>query len=389
MFLFILKKIFIIIFLLAIGFLMSFLTTIDGDVVIYAGSYEVFTNAKFIIFLSFTIAVILFLFTSIYYIFTNTSKNKIAKKINAEKNKYDLYLENIYNAITSNVVGDVNGAKKYFLRADKFVKNKLTDLIKTQIFMKESVFNEVNFSDTKDIVKYNIFLSKAIADNDVKSMKLYANEILNINKNDKKSLEVLYKISKDADNWDECLILIDKIKRYLSKQDFKNEMLIICENLAKNYYTKDDYNNSLNYSLKVFNADKTKLSNNKIIINSMLNLKDKRLLKYVKKIWKYTPDDGMGQIYLGDRENKVKLAKKLYNINKKDIKSIVFYCNVLIATGDIDLIDERIIDELNKYQYKETFKIIEKLEEKEKANSFLVNTLREKISSSKSMYDDN
>ena len=236
MFLFILKKIFIIIFLLAIGFLMSFLTTIDGDVVIYAGSYEVFTNAKFIIFLSFTIAVILFLFTSIYYIFTNTSKNKIAKKINAEKNKYDLYLENIYNAITSNVVGDVNGAKKYFLRADKFVKNKLTDLIKTQIFMKESVFNEVNFSDTKDIVKYNIFLSKAIADNDVKSMKLYANEILNINKNDKKSLEVLYKISKDADNWDECLILIDKIKRYLSKQDFKNEMLIICENLAKNYY---------------------------------------------------------------------------------------------------------------------------------------------------------
>ena len=93
MFLFILKKIFIIIFLLAIGFLMSFLTTIDGDVVIYAGSYEVFTNAKFIIFLSFTIAVILFLFTSIYYIFTNTSKNKIAKKINPEIKIYQMNID--------------------------------------------------------------------------------------------------------------------------------------------------------------------------------------------------------------------------------------------------------------------------------------------------------
>lgn len=51
------------------------------------------------------------------------------------------------------------------------------------------------------------------------------------------------------------------------------------------------------------------------------------------------------------------------------------------------MINKKVINELGNYRFKEVFEILLKIEEKEKENSLLTNSLKEKILNSKSIYD--
>ncbi|MBO4957057.1 MAG: hypothetical protein J6C50_04450 [Rickettsiales bacterium] len=306
------------------------------------------------------------------------------RKVKKEQHKYDLYLDNIYNAITCSILGDLNKADKYLIKASKIVNNKLTNTVRSQIFLQENI--DLKTIKNGELINDNINLSKSICENNVKNMEKYANKILNNQKNNTHCLNILYKIHKDNCNWEECLKLLKNIKNQFSKNNYNRELTLIYGNLAEKYFIDKKYNDSLLYSLKLFNINKTLYKNNNILIQSLHKLNNKKLYNYIEKIWKYTPNKDAGLIYIDTQKHKIKASKKLYTINKNDIKSIVFYCNTLIKENATTLIDNKIIQELGKYNYKEVYEILLKIEEKEKANSLLINSLKEKILNTKSLY---
>lgn len=378
------KKLLFIISLLALSFVLSIVLKFDSEVIIYAGNYEIFTNTKFLFFIFSCATKILFLIISIYYILTNTSASKIIRKVKKEKNKYDSYLDNLNNAITYGILGNLDETNKYLIKADKIINNKLTNTVRSQIFLQEN--KDLKSNKNGELINNSISLSKSICENNIENMEKYANKILNIQKNNSQCLNILYNINKNNCNWEECLRLLKNLKKQFSKNNFNRELVLIYGNLAEKYFIEKQYNNSLTYSLKVFNIDKFSLKNNTILIQSLNYLNNKKLCIYVQKIWKYTPDKNIGLIYINKQKNKIKAIKKLYKINKNDIKSIIFYCNVLIQEKSVDLINDDIVDELRKYNYKEVYEILLKIEEKEKANSLLINSLREKMLDSKGLY---
>lgn len=382
------KKLFIISLLLFFSVLLSLLLKFDSNVVIYTNNYEIFTNVKFLFLSTFCFLLISFLLISIYYTILNTDKNKIIKNIKKEKKKNNLYLDSVYNGIVYGILGELNKAEKYFDKADKINNNKLTNIIKSQVLLRENELNNtVKSKKINELAKYNISLSKFILQNDNENIELYANKILSLQKNNKKCLNLLYKINKEKNNWEQCLLLINKIKNQFSKQDFKNEILSIHCNLSRYYFLKNDYNNSLKNALIIFDIDKKIVENNNILINSLQKLNSNKLFKYIEKIWAFSPDVNFGEIYINNQKNKINSVKKLYKINKNNIKSIVFYCNVLINNNCINMINKKVINELGNYRFKEVFEILLKIEEKEKENSLLTNSLKEKILNSKSIYD--
>ena len=378
------KKLQFIISLLVLSFVLSIVLKFDSEVIIYAGNYEIFTNTKFLFFIFSCVTKILFLIISIYYILTNTSASKIIRKVKKEKNKYDSYLDSLNNAITYGILGNLDEANKYLIKADKIINNKLTNTVRSQIFLQEN--NDLKSNKNGELINNSISLSKSICENNIENMEKYANKILNIQKNNSQCLNILYNINKNNCNWEECLRLLKNLKKQFSKNNFNRELVLIYGNLAEKYFIEKQYNNSLTYSLKVFNIDKFSLKNNTILIQSLNYLNNKKLCIYVQKIWKYTPDKNIGLIYINKQKNKIKAIKKLYKINKNDIKSIVFYCNVLIQEKSVDLINDDIVNELRKYNYKEVYEILLKIEEKEKANSLLINNLKERVLNSKKLY---
>lgn len=380
----IVKKLLFIFSLLVLSFILSIVLKFDSEVIIYTGNYEIFTNTKFLFFIFSCIAKILFLIVSIYYILTNTSASKIVRKIKKEKNKYDLYLDNIYNAITYSILGDLEKANIYLVKASKIIDNKLTNTVRSQIFLQEN--KDLKIVKNGELINDNINLSKSICENNVENMEKYANKILNKQKNNIHCLNILYNIHKDNNNWEECLKILKTTKKQFSKNNYNRELVLIYGNLAEKYFINKEYNNSLIYSLKLFNINKTLFNNNTILIQSLDKLNNKKLYKYIEKVWKYTPHKDIGLIYINSQKNKIIGTKKLYKINKKDIKSIVFYCDILIKENSTSLINDDIVEELRKYNYKETYEILLKIEEKEKANSLLINSLREKISKSNKLY---
>lgn len=378
------KKLLFIISLLVLSFVLSIVLKFDSEVIIYAGNYEIFTNTKFLFFIFSCVTKILFLIISIYYILTNTSASKIIRKVKKEKNKYDSYLDSLNNAITYGILGNLDEANKYLIKADKIINNKLTNTVRSQIFLQEN--NDLKSNKNGELINNSISLSKSICENNIENMEKYANKILNIQKNNSQCLNILYNINKNNCNWEECLRLLKNLKKQFSKNNFNRELVLIYGNLAEKYFIEKQYNNSLTYSLKVFNIDKFSLKNNTILIQSLNYLNNKKLCIYVQKIWKYTPDKNIGLIYINKQKNKIKAIKKLYKINKNDIKSIVFYCNVLIQEKSVDLINDDIVNELRKYNYKEVYEILLKIEEREKANSLLINNLKERVLNSKKLY---
>lgn len=378
------KKLLFIVSLLTLSFVLSIILKYDSEIIIYTNNYEIFTNTKFIFFILSCLTKILFLIISIYYILVNTSASKIMRKVKKEQHKYDLYLDNIYNAITCSILGDLNKADKYLIKASKIVNNKLTNTVRSQIFLQENI--DLKTIKNGELINDNINLSKSICENNVKNMEKYANKILNNQKNNTHCLNILYKIHKDNCNWEECLKLLKNIKNQFSKNNYNRELTLIYGNLAEKYFIDKKYNDSFLYSLKLFNINKTLYKNNNILIQSLHKLNNKKLYNYIEKIWKYTPNKDAGLIYIDTQKHKIKASKKLYTINKNDIKSIVFYCNTLIKENATTLIDNKIIQELGKYNYKEVYEILLKIEEKEKANSLLINSLKEKILNTKSLY---
>ena len=290
------KKLLFIISLLVLSFVLSIVLKFDSEVIIYAGNYEIFTNTKFLFFIFSCVTKILFLIISIYYILTNTSASKIIRKVKKEKNKYDSYLDNLNNAITYGILGNLDETNKYLIKADKIINNKLTNTVRSQIFLQEN--KDLKSNKNGELINNSISLSKSICENNIENMEKYANKILNIQKNNSQCLNILYNINKNNCNWEECLRLLKNLKKQFSKNNFNRELVLIYGNLAEKYFIEKQYNNSLTYSLKVFNIDKFSLKNNNILIQSLNYLNNKKLCKYVQKIWKYTPDKNIGLIYL-------------------------------------------------------------------------------------------
>lgn len=374
------KKISIITLILFCIILFSIILKFDSRVVVYIYDYEIFTNFRFILLILLILCLLISFTNFLYYTIFSINKSKVKKLINKEKKKNSMYLDNIYNAMTNAILDDKQKSIKYLIRADKILKNdKMTDLIKKHFY---DGFNEIN----ETLIDYNISLTKALNENNLDIAEQQANNILKIRKNDKKSLVTLYKINKTKENWQQCSFLIDKIEKYILKEDFINEKIFIYKKLAIFYFNQNDFKQSFKFSTHVFKFEKFDKTNNYILIKSVANLSSNRILiKYIEKIWKYTPNIDIGNVYISLSNNNVKSARKLYKINKMNIVSIVLYCNILIKNNNIDLISSDIINELNKYNYKEVFEILINIEKQERANSLLINSLKEKAINAKSI----
>lgn len=374
------KKISIITLILFCIILFSIILKFDSRVVVYIYDYEIFTNFRFILLILLILCLLISFTNFLYYTIFSINKSKVKKLINKEKKKNSMYLDNIYNAMTNAILDDKQKSIKYLIRADKILKNdKITDLIKKHFY---DGFNEIN----ETLIDYNISLTKALNENNLDIAEQQANNILKIRKNDKRSLITLYKINKTKENWQQCSFLIDKIEKYILKEDFINEKIFIYKKLAIFYFNQNDFKQSFKFSTHVFKFEKFDKTNNYILIKSVVNLFSNRILiKYIEKIWKYTPNIDIGNIYISLSNNNVKSVRKLYKINKMNIVSMVLYCNILIKNNNIDLISSDIINELNKYNYKEVFEILINIEKQERANSLLINSLKEKAINAKSI----
>ena len=268
-----------------------------------------------------------FSFNYIINIFAFFRKNRTISQVN---NKYDKYLDNIYNSILYGFSGDIDKANIFIKNSKKNINNKLTDLISV-------VFN----NDKKignGLFNYHVELSKAIKENDNLKTVECANKILEIQKNNKYCKEVLYDVYKEEGNWLKCLELFNK--NYIGRTIEEKKLLY--KNLAVEFYNKNDLENAFKYAKLLFQIDKNDLNNNKIIVNSLKN--SDKLYKYIEKIWKYTPYQEAGDLYCN---NNVKKAKKLYKINKKDIVSIIYYSNILLNNNMA--VDNKIVEYLRQY----------------------------------------
>lgn len=395
------KKIFYILFILILSILLSFLLIYDNQIIIYINNYEVITNTKILFLLCFLLFTFGYFISSLINIIKKVNKKRLLNKINNEKNKFITYLDNIFEAYLYSLADNFTAAYKKIDKANKYTKHNLTELIKFQILYKEQKYEDSiniikkigknkNLNELINNIINNINLSEAIKNNNKEDIKkIYANNTFNIQKNNIAYKNILYNIYKGENDWKKCLEFIEEIKKTLTKQEYKNELFLINKNLSEFYFNNRDYNNSLKYSLKVFNINKNIYENNKIIINSLKKINSNKLNKFIEKIWKYTPKNEFGYLYIDKVKNnkklELKLAKKLFKFNKNNIHSVIFYTNVLIKNNKFELIDNNIINILNLYKYKEIFEILLKIEEKNKKNSFLISNLKEKIINSKSI----
>ena len=299
----------------------------DSSVILYIGDYEIFTTTKIIFLILLFMFFIGFSFNYIINIFAFFKKNRTISNVN---NKYDKYLNNIYNSILYGFSGDIEKANHFIKDAQKNLYNKLTDLISV-------IFNN-NKKIGNGLFNYHVELSRAMQEKDDAKAIENANKILEIQKNNKYCKEVLYNINKENGNWFKCLELFNK--NYVNKSI--DERKLLYKNLSIEFYNKNDLQNAFKYAELLFKIDKNDLDNNKIIVNSLKN--SNKLCKYIEKIWKYTPYQEAGDLYCN---NDIKKAKKLYKMNKKDVESVVYYSNILL-NNNMD-VDNKIIEYLRQY----------------------------------------
>jgi hypothetical protein len=390
------KKVFYIVYFLVITLGISFLLKNDGQVVVYFDNYEVIANKKIVIFLLLLVFLAGYYLSSIVYTLSGVNKRRLLKKTDNMEIRYKKYLDGLYEAYISSFSNDFKTSYKKIKKASKYVRNNFTDLMKSHILFKEQKYEQLigiirslNLNKNNDLIEYNIQLTQAIENNNRNEIKILANKILELQKNNINCLNILFNIYKQEQNWEQCLILIEKIRKFLPKKQYNDEMFSINKELAVYYFNKSNYDKSLRHSLMVFDKNKNIYENNKILIFSLQNTGSRKVNRFIEKIWKYTARDEFGNIYLGTNTNKKTLlrkAKTLYNLNKNDVYSVLFYSNILIKNDSIKLIDENMKNILDKYKYKETFEILLRIEEKEKTDSFLISNLREKIKSSQSIF---
>lgn len=396
------KKLFYIIFILFLTIISAIILQYDSKVVIYFSNYEITTNTKIIFLALISLLTIVFCLFLVINILFRTNKNKFIKKTEKEIKKYKNYIENIANAIIFNISNDFKRANEKLKTAEKYIKNDLTNLIKSQILFSNQKYQEsieiiskFACKDSKNsnnqicdnLLLCNIYLLKAIELKNNEKIKLYTNKILKIQPRNEKCLKLLYGIHKEEENWEDCLENLLKIRKFLSKTDYEKELFLVKENLARYYFENLDYNKSLEYSLEIFKKNKNIYSNNKILILSIDRIKPKKTKKYIEKVWKYTPKIIFGDLYLKNTNlsKRVKLAKKLYNINKNNVNSVIFYSNILVESNKFEFIDDNMRNILNKCCYREAFQILLKIEEKNGLNSSLIDTFKDKIANSESI----
>ena len=305
-----------IIYLLFITLIIVILLHFDVDVIAYIGNYEIFTNTKFI-FLCFLVIFLLGLFFS--YIFNILSITKKNRYINNLNNKYDKYLDYIYSSILFGVLGNTKKANSFLEQAKKSNYNKLTDLVSAFLNNDKKVGN--------GLFNYNVELLKAVQNNDNENILQYSYKILELQKDNRYCKELIYSVNKKEENWVDCLNLIGKNSKN------RDELKFLYEKLSVDFYNKKDYNNSFNYASMFFKIDKDNLQNNTILIKSLKNIEPKnfkKLDRYIKKIWIHTPSDEIGDIFC---QNDPIKAKKLLKLNKKDVKSIIYCCNILLKNN--------------------------------------------------------
>ncbi len=396
------KRLFYVIFILILTVISAIVLQYDSKIIIYFSNYEITTNTKIIFLLLFSFLILIFCFFSIINILLKTDKRKFNRKINKELKKYKYYLENITEAIIFNISNDSKKAKEKLKTADKYIKNDLTNLIKSQVLFNDQkyqdsieIISNLSCKNTKnsknqicnDLLLYNIYLLNAIENKNNEKIKFYANKILKIQPKNEKCLKLLYKVYKEENNWEVCLEILYKIKKFINNYEYKKELFLVNENLAKYYFENLDYDKSLKYSFEIFKKDKNLYSNNKILILSLDKIKSTKTKKYIKKVWKYTPKMIFGDLYLKNTNlsKRIKLAKQLYNINKNNINSVLFYSNILVESNKIEFVDDNMRNILNSYPYKEAYKILIKIEEKNGSSSSLINIFKEKIANTKSI----
>lgn len=396
------KKLFYIIFILFLTLISAIVLQYDSKIIIYFSNYEITTNTKIIFLLLFSFLILIFCFFSIINILLKTDKRKFNRKINKELKKYKYYLENITEAIIFNISNNSKKANEKLKIADKYIKSDLTNLIKSQVLLNGQkyqdsieIISNLSCKDTKnskdqicnDLLLYNVYLINAVENKNNEKIKFYVNKILKIQPKNEKCLKLLYKIFKEENNWEVCLEILYKIKKFINNYEYKKESFLVDENLAKYYFENLNYEKALKYSFKIFKKDKNLYSNNKILILSLDKIKPTKTKKYIKKIWKYTPKIIFGDLYLKNTNlsKRIKLAKQLYNINKNNINSVLFYSNILVESNKIEFVDDNMRNILNNCSYKEAYKILIKIEEKNSSNSSLINVFKEKIANAKSI----
>ncbi len=396
------KKLFYIIFILFLTIISAIILQYDSKIIIYFLDYEITTNTRIIFLFLFSLLILIFCFFSIINVLLRSNKKKFTKKTEKEIKKYKNYIENITEAIIFNISNNSKKANEKLKIADKYIKNDLTNLVKSQILFNNqkyqdsiAIISNLSCKNTKNIknqicnnlLLYNVYLLNALENKNNKKIKFYANKILKIQPKDERCLKLLYKVYKEENNWEICLEILLKIKKFIKDYEYKKELFLIKENLAKYYFENLNYEKSLKYSLEVFKNDKNLYSNNKILILSLDKIKPTKTKKYIKKIWKYTPKIIFGDLYLKNTNlsKRIKLAKQLYNINKNNINSVLFYSNILVESNKIEFVDDNMRNILNNCSYKEAYKILIKIEEKNSSNSSLINVFKEKIANAKSI----
>ena len=292
--------------------ILAVLLYFDSSMTIYIANYEIFTNTKF--FLLILIIIFLIGFFSNYIINAVFSIFKRKNAINNSKN--DKYLDNVYNSILFGVSGDIKKANNYLAEARKNGYNKLTDLISAMFN------NDKKIGD--GLFNYNVKLSEALKNKDNINILYYCSRILKLQKNNKYCKELVYNVTKNKQNWMECLTLMRK--GYYKKN--YNELKLLYKNIAKDFYNKNDYKNAFKYANLLFKYNDEE--DNKILINSLKIINPKKLDKYIEKVWKRTPYKEIGDLYCAKNYKK---AKKLLRINSKNPASIIYCANVLLDSG--------------------------------------------------------
>lgn len=326
----IISKLILLVYIIFLTLVLTLILNIDSNIVIYIDNYEIFTNTKIIFLVCFAIFLSGFLINYIIDIFILSKKNRSFNNLN---NKYIKYLNNIYNSIFFGISGDEKKSSIFLNRAQKNIDNKLTELV--SVFIKND-----NKKINNGLFNYNIDLSKAIQDNDVDKIVVCCKKILKIQKNNQYCIDLLYNTYKNTSNWVECYNFAELYKIKITKK----ELNFLYKKLSIYYYNIKDYNNSSKYSILLFNDIKDDIENNKILSDSLYKIKSKKLNNYIEKIWKYTPNEFFGNIYC---DKDYRMAKKLYNINKNNIHSILFYCNTFIANGN--KVDNIILDKIKDF----------------------------------------
>ncbi|MDR1498738.1 MAG: hypothetical protein LBS34_00415 [Rickettsiales bacterium] len=389
------KKVFYVVCVALTALVTSVFLKFNGEVIAYFDGYEIVTNGKTVILFVLLVFTAGYFISSILHTLRRPNKLKLLRKTDKVRDKYENYITNMSNACVHGLSGEFKEAYKKIRKANGYVKNNFTEIVRSQIlYMEQKYDDSINIVKNMDKIRdgsladYSAQLACALQSGNRSEIKTLANRILELQKDNIHCLNILYNLHKDECDWEKCLSIIQKTKKNVVKQEYKRELLTINTNLAKLYFGKQDYKNSLKYALEAFAVDKHLHKNNSVLIHSLFNLKSSKTGRFIEKAWKFTPREEFGSMYINGisgEKSQFKKARHLYNLNKSDINSIIFYSNILIKNNNFDAITNDMKEILNNYRYKEVFEILLKIEERDKTDSFLISSLREKIKNSKSI----